>query len=145
MGKTQYETVKKETTKSPVQEFGNLDIQKEPIGAFQSTQSGVEEKDKKFWKLLKSSAKSLVKDIFDVDEKMAYIKNESAVNSRDINLHYLYNQVMLQGTPEAADALTAALNSRMEVDKRFAEMFPVHMDAFKKSETPIPTDYDCYR
>jgi legumain len=31
---TQYKNVKAATTKSPVQEFGNLDIQKEPIGAF---------------------------------------------------------------------------------------------------------------
>merc|ERR1712166_1205194 len=100
--KTQYETVKKETTKSPVQEFGNLDIQKEPIGAFQSTQSGAVAEDKKFWRLIKSGAKSLVKDIFDIDEKMAYVKNESAVNSRDINLHYLYSQVMLNDTHENA-------------------------------------------
>jgi legumain len=47
--KTQYETVKKATTKSPVQEFGNLDIQKEPIGAFQSTQNGEVKPEKKFW------------------------------------------------------------------------------------------------
>jgi len=76
---------------------------------------------------------------------MAYVKNESAVNSRDINLHYLYSQVMLNATPEATDKLTTALNQRMVVDKRFASMFPVHMEAFNKSETPIPTDYTCYR
>jgi len=143
--KTQYETVKKETTKSPVCEFGNTSIKKEPIGAFQSTQSGEVSEHKKFWKLIKSSAKSLVKDIFDIDEKMSYIKNESAVNSRDINLHYLYNQVMLNATPEATDALTTALNQRIVVDKRFAEMFPVHMEAFNNNDTPVPTDYKCYK
>jgi len=143
--KTQFDTVKKETTKSPVQEFGNLDIQKEPIGAFQSTQTGEVPEHKKFWKLLKSGAKNLVKDIFDIDEKMAYIKNESAVNSRDIGLHYLYNRVMLDATPEATNNLTEALNARMTVDKRFASLFPVHMEAFNKNESPIPTDFDCYR
>jgi legumain len=41
--KTQYETVKKMTTKSPVQEFGSLKvIQKEPIGNFQSIQDEAE-------------------------------------------------------------------------------------------------------
>jgi len=142
---TQYKNVKKATTKSPVQEFGNLDIQKEPIGAFQSTQSGEVEKEHKFWNLIKSSTKSLVKDIFDIDEKMAYIKNESAVDSRDINLHYLYSQVMSNPSTEATDALTAALNRRMVVDKRFNEMFPNHMEAFKNSEISAPTDYGCYR
>merc|ERR1712127_172513 len=142
---TQYNTVKKETTKSPVCEWGNLDIQKEPIGAFQSTQSGEVQKEKKFWKLLKSSAKTLVKDIFDVDEKMAHVKNESAVNSRDINLHYLYNNVMLNASEENTSALTTALNARMAADKRFAAMFPSHMEAFNNNDTPVPTDYTCYR
>merc|ERR1712166_141258 len=57
----------------------------------------------------------------------------------------LYNKVMLEATPESTGALTAALNQRMLVDKRFNTMFPVHMEAFKKGETPIPTDYECYR
>jgi legumain len=143
--KTQFDTVKKETTKSPVQEFGDLDIQKEPIGAFMGTQDEEVPKEKKFWQLIKSSAKSLAKDIFDIDQKMSFIKNESAVNSRDIGLHYLYNRVMLDATPEATNELTAALNLRMTVDKRFATMFPNHMEAYNKSELPTPTDFECYR
>lgn len=143
---TQYETVKKETTKSPVCEWGDLNIQKESIGAFQSTQDGsVAEGKKKFWHLLKHGAKKFVKDVFDVDEKMAHAKTHSAVDSRDINLHQLYNRVMEENTPEATAALTEALNNRMTVDKRFAELFPVHMEAFNKKDLPVPTDYDCYR
>ena len=87
----------------------------------------------------------LVKDTFNIDEHMAYVKNESAVDSRDINLHYLYSQVMLNPSTEATDALTTALNQRMVVDKRFNEMFPVHMEAFKQSEISAPSDYNCYR
>jgi len=52
---------------------------------------------------------------------------------------------MLDATPEATSALTEALNKRMAVDKRFAAMFPVHMEAFNKNESPIPTDFECYR
>ena len=76
---------------------------------------------------------------------MAYVKNESAVDSRDINLHYLYSQVMANPSAEATTALTEALNQRMVVDKRFNAMFPNHMTAFNKSEISAPTDYSCYR
>jgi hypothetical protein len=40
---------------------------------------------------------------------------------------------MLDASAENTDALTVALNSRMTIDKRFAAMFPAHMDAYAKN------------
>ena len=145
--KTQYDTVKKETTKSPVCEWGDLTIQDEDIGQFQSNEAPKEDHDDvgdKFWKLLKRAGKSALKDAFKVDKYMSQEKNDSAVNSRDINLNYLYGKVMDNATIENTQALTEALNQRMLVDKRFASMFPKHFEAVKDN-APLPTDYDCYR
>lgn len=79
------------------------------------------------------------------DEAIAYKKNEFAVDSRDIQLHYLYNQVMTDATPEANAALQAEIAHRMQMDKLFSDLFPMHMDAVKNNSTPLPTDFDCYR
>lgn len=100
--KTQYETVKKETTKSPVCEWGNLKIQDENIGEFMSNEaeSKAEDDDVKFWHFLKRAGKDILKDTFKVDKVSSQIKHDSAVNSRDINLNYLYGKVMDNSTIE---------------------------------------------
>ena len=76
---------------------------------------------------------------------MSLEKNYSSVNSRDINLNYLYGKVMSNPTMENTKALTDALNQRMTVDKRFKTMFPTHFDDVLNGNAPVPTDYECYR
>jgi len=140
----QYNTVKQETTKSHVLQWGEVDWTTEPIGMFESTLDSAPEKGG-FWKQFKHFGKNALKDISHWDEAVAYKKNEFAVDSRDIQLHYLYNQVMTDPTPEANAALQSEIAHRMKMDKLFSDLFPMHMDAVKNNSTPLPTDFDCYR
>lgn len=55
---TQYTDVKKKTTKSPVCEFGNLDIQSEYVGMFEGDESQVGERDSDFFDQVTSMFKS---------------------------------------------------------------------------------------
>lgn len=86
-----------------------------------------------------------MKHILEKHAPSTHIKNEFAVDSRDIKLHYLYNKVMQESTPENHKALQEELDHRMKVDKIFEEAFPRHMEAVKNNTTPLPTDFDCYR
>lgn len=105
---TQYNTVKKETTKSHVLQWGELDWTNLPIGDFESgkvTEEQEETKHHKFWNSLKQIGKDVLKDVTKWDEMVSFQKNEFAVDSRDIKLHYLYNKVMTESTKENNDAL----------------------------------------
>jgi hypothetical protein len=66
-------------------------------------------------------------------------KNEYAVDSRDVQLHYLYQAVKEDPTIENMNALQAELQMRTQVDQRFAQMFPVHMESVKNKSYPNPT------
>jgi legumain len=139
----QYNTVKTETTKSHVLQFGDLTFTSEPIGNFESGNDSTN--TPKFWSQFKRIGKNVLKDVTNWEEAASTRKNEFAVDSRDINLHYLYNMVMSDPTIENNEALQAELNHRMTVDLQFAKMFPTHVDAVKNNTTPLPTDFECYR
>jgi len=141
----QYQAVKTETTKSHVLEFGTMSFNTEPIGDFQA--GTVDEKEDKhhFWKNFKAIGKDFLKDVTHWDEAISKRKNEFAVDSRDVQLHYLYNMVMEDPSIENNQALQNELTHRMEVELRFAKLFPTHVDAVKNNTTPLPTDFDCYR
>jgi legumain len=140
----QYNTVKAETTKSHVLQFGDLTIDKEPIGNFEAGTVDSSEK-KKFWNEFKHIGKNFLKDITHWDEATSKRKNDFAVDSRDIQLHYLYNKVMSDPSIENNKALQEELNHRTEVELRFTELFPQHVDSIKANEYPQITDFDCYR
>jgi len=72
-------------------------------------------------------------------------KNEFAVDSRDVKLHWLYNNVMADPSTENHKALQDEINHRMKVDKIFEEAFPKHIEAVRKATTPLPTEFECYR
>jgi hypothetical protein len=126
-------------------QFGELDWTSEPIGEFESGAIGHQHHHHKFWKQLGHFGKEYVKDLVHWDESVSQRKNDFAVDSRDIKLHYLYNKVMTSPSEENNAALQAEITHRMNIDKLFEELFPMHMDAVKNNTTPLPTDFDCYR
>jgi hypothetical protein len=81
----------------------------------------------------------------EVDKYDAERKNKFAVDSRDIKLHYLYNQVMTDATPENHQALAEEIAHRMKIDKIFNEVFPQYMSAVKAGENPPITEWGCYK
>ena len=140
----QWQTVKTETTQSQVMQWGSLAYTSEPIGDFEAgTVDGPA--DQKWWKKLANIGKEALKEALDVNVALSKRKNDFAVDSRDINLHYLYNLVMQNPTQENNLALQAEITHRMNVDLRFAKMFPNHIESVKNGTSPLPTDFDCYR
>jgi legumain len=97
----QYETVKTQTAKSHVLQWGQLSLTEEPIGDFEAANVD-SSKPHKFWKQMKRLGKKFLKKETDADEHLAKKKNEFAVDSRDINLHYLYARMMEDSSLENA-------------------------------------------
>lgn len=105
----------------------------------------IETKKKNFWNSLKKIGKGIIKDAVHWDEATAWSKNDFAVDSRDVKLHYLYYKVKEDPSSENMEALQGELKYRTEMDKLVADMFPVHMKAVKDKSTPNPSDFDCLR
>ena len=62
------------------------------------------------------------------------------VDSRDHDLHYLFERVVAEGTTEAYTALQAELDHRQFIDTLFATHFEETANA-----PEIPQDFDCLR
>jgi len=75
----------------------------------------------------------------------AFLKNEFAVDSRDIKLHQLYHNVKRDPSVENMKELQEELKMRTTTDERFQALFPHHLDAIKNKTYPQPTDFDCLR
>lgn len=136
----QYNSVKKLTSKSHVLQFGTLGIDKEPLADFQSGTDAKEEQD--WWKVLKAKGKMKWGQFTqEFDER----KSQFAVDSRDIKMHYLYNKVMQDATPENHKALNDEITHRMHIDSIMEQLFGHHFEAMKNGTTPNPTDFECYR
>eukprot|EP00355_Strombidium_rassoulzadegani_P007782 CAMPEP_0168616594 /NCGR_PEP_ID=MMETSP0449_2-20121227/5106_1 /TAXON_ID=1082188 /ORGANISM="Strombidium rassoulzadegani, Strain ras09" /LENGTH=438 /DNA_ID=CAMNT_0008657381 /DNA_START=54 /DNA_END=1370 /DNA_ORIENTATION=- len=138
----QYDNVKKLTNKSHVLQWGELDWTNEIIGDFES---GLKQSEPDFWHVLRSAGKKMIKETFDLNKWEIERKNSFAVDSRDVKLHFFYNQVMNDPSEENQKALQDEIAHRMKMDKTFEEAFPNHMDAIKAGTTPLPTDFDCLR
>ena len=96
----QFKTVQKLTAKSHVLQFGSLTLDTEPLADFQTGTDAVAEQD--WWKVLKNKGKMHWESFTqEFDER----KSTFAVDSRDIKMHYLYNKVMQEATPENHQAL----------------------------------------
>lgn len=141
----QYNTVKKETAKSHVLQWGDLSWTSDKIGEFESANFTAESKKSNLWNKVKHIGKNMLKDAVHWDEFSSQRKNDFAVDSRDIKLHYLYYRVKEEPSSENMEALQQELKARTELDNVFAEMFPVHMQAIKDNAVPDPTDFDCLR
>lgn len=73
------------------------------------------------------------------------MKNEFAVDSRDVKLHQLYHNVKQDPSIENMNELQEELKMRSGVDERFHALFPHHLEAIKDKTYPTPTDFDCLR
>lgn len=98
-----------------------------------------------WWDVLKKEGKKQLKDTIKWDQYKSKEKNQFAVDSRDIKLHYLYNKVMRDPTPENHQALLKEIQHRMKVDKIFTDAFPHQMEAMKNKNSPHVTNFECYR
>jgi len=100
----QYDIVKKETTRSQALQWGDLSFTSESIGEFEAALNMQPKKKHGFWDNLKNVAKDILTDVL-VDQNAVDIKNEFAVDSRDIGLHQKYSMVMKNPTLENSIAL----------------------------------------
>jgi legumain len=139
----QYNTVKKETSKSHVLQWGDVKFTDETLDNFESGNAA--NKKTKFWSQVGHIGKNLLKDIVKWDEASAMDKVEASVDSRDIKMHYLYNKVTAEPSMDNMNALQAELKFRAHVDATMDKLFPVHFAAAEANNTPLPTDFDCLR
>ena len=126
---TQHTTVTEKTTRSPVQIFGDQSFMSEPIGDFQGTTEEMSFKDKVQHHAFHYYKKATVDQI----------KSRDLVDSRDIELHYLYQRVIASGSSEDMQAMQEHLDHREFMDSLFMQ--------FEDSPNadPIVQDYDCLR
>ena len=127
----QFDTVKTKTTKSPVMKFGTFDFMSEPIGDFQGTCDN----DATLTETLIAKATHFYQQAIETDST-----SKVHVDSRDHDLHVLYEQVIAEGTQEAYAALEAELSHRQFMDSLFSTHFE---EAANAPETP--QDFDCLR
>ena len=128
---TQHTTVTEKTTRSPVQIFGDESFMSEPIGDFQGTteMSQMSFKDK-----VTHHAHHIYKKATAEDSP-----SRDLVDSRDIELHYLYQQVIKTGSSEDMENLQKHLDHREHIDSLFAQFDDI------PNADPFVQDYDCLR
>lgn len=142
----QFVNVQKLTDKSHVLQWGQLTFTGETLDQFEAGTTTSHKKKEDTWSQFVDMFGGIIEDALDVNlSEDAIRKNEFAIDSRDIQLHYRYAAVMRDPTPENHQALAAEIAHRMKVDKIFEEAFPAHMEAIKKGAEILPTDFECYR
>jgi len=120
----QYNTVKGETKKSHVLQWGQLTFTNEPIGNFES---GKDMKEQDPLKYVEHYGKKAIKDALKYDDGQTSRKNQFAVDSRDVGLHFWYNMVLTEPTQENYEGLQNEIAHRMKVDDIFTKAFPEHI------------------
>jgi len=137
----QYTNVKTKTAKSHVLQWGQLSLTSETLDEFEAGTT----KEADFMGYLNDLGRSFFDDALGFKEDDAERKNQFAVDSRDVQLHYLYNKVITDPSTENQQALADEIDHRMKMDKMFEELFPHHMEAVKSGAKILPTDFECYR
>jgi len=142
---TQYENVKAATTRSHVQKFGDFSFMSEAIADFEGNyDAAVEDShhhgikkwaDKIFHRIEK------VPEMIDARIGQYQAQNSKTIDSRDINMHYLFDQYAATGSQEDLDLLNMELAHREKVNAFFTKMNP----GFKMSSEIVDMDYDCLR
>lgn len=138
----QYDTVKAETNKSHVLQWGQLSIADEVVGEFES---GDYQTPSSLWAGLKEVGRNVVNGLgYPTAETQR--KNDFAVDARDIDLHYLYRQVMEDPSIENQEALKGELSKRLRIDSLFKDVASKILDDIDNGAlSTVPTDFDCYR
>ena len=101
----QYDLVKERTTKSEVMKYGDMNFVSEFVGNFQGTCD------------CKSTLSNFLRSL---NKEKKVEKEFSAVESRDVKMHYLFNKYMRTGTQEDADELQEEIANRQTIEARFA-------------------------
>lgn len=127
----QTDIVTAKTTKSHVMEWGDQSIRNELVGDYVGDCSKRTPTVKSFlnW--------------FETEETKEY-NTDFAIDSRDIKLHYLYSQYMINKTAEAAFDLQEEINSRQRIEERFAR-FRGQLGMNADADADDLKDFDCYR
>jgi len=142
----QFNNVKAETTKSHVMNFGDLDFMDEAIGDFEGSYDAVLEE-----KVLSSWGDKIVAKIDHYQKKIdKYFdkhhqekKERSSIDSRDINLHHLFNVYSKTGAEVDRQRLMEEISHRGNVDTHWATIFGGHnTENFTVEKVE---DFDCYR
>lgn len=102
-------------------------------------------KKQNWWKDLKHIGKNFLKDVTKWDKFAAQEKIDSAVDARDITLHYLYSKVQEDPSEENMENLMAELAKRTQIEKDFKLMFKNQIEDVKNNKVSTPSDFDCYR
>ena len=138
----QYETVRRETTKSQVLQWGDLSFTSEPLSAFEGTLEKASNHEKLSSKDLVNSIKGLL-----AGNKEHNLKNIGAVDARDAELSYLFHAYREEPSAENKSALQEHIEHRETVHKIFSEVFGEKMSEgiLAGEPSPLPTDFDCYR
>ena len=123
------------TTKSAVLQWGELDFTSEPVADFQSN---TDAQSTGFWGQLINDGLHMLDDALKLDDSHAERKNTFAVDSRDMKLHFFYNRVMKDPTPENHADLQAEIAHRLHVDSLFDKIFGSdHMENFYPLFSPF--------
>jgi hypothetical protein len=112
--------------------FGDFTFLSEPIGDFEGTCAD----DATMTETLIAKATHYYKQAVTTETAAP----SEMVDSRDHDLHMLYQRVISEGTPESYEALQKELDHRQFVDSLFATHFE---DVANAPE--IPQDFDCLR
>jgi len=142
----QFVTVQKATKQSHVLQWGELTFTGETLDQFEAGTTAVKQQKKKnSWDKFYDIAGYVLDQVVDLDSEEVARKNQFAIDSRDIQLHYKYNNVMRNPTAENHQALADEIAHRMKIDSIFEQAFPAHMNAIKSGAKVLPTDFECYR
>jgi len=131
----QFDTVKKETDKSHVMNFGTKTFMNEVIGEFEGNVN-IE-----YFTQLFLQAKT------DSKKKMHHNpkRHVSAINARDAKLHHLYSKVQNSAENHKASLdLQSEITNRMRVDHVFEQFAQTHSVKATQSTATV-TKYDCLR
>ena len=97
--------------------------------------------DDDVWGFLGHEAVNSLQQGIDWHESVGAYRAKNAVDSRDVQLHYLYNLVMTEPSAENHQALMDEINYRMQVDETFKALNP----NFTVGSQPSKIDFECYR
>lgn len=131
-------------------EYGDLKFKNEDIEEFQGNgkkNSEFESMLDSFWGQIKNYATEQMGNKNLDEEYETERKNIFAVNSRDIKLHYLYQDVTNDPSEQTHQALKAELDNRMRIENVFETAFGNHMQAVRNGTYPVAEEkehFDCY-
>lgn len=116
---TQYQNVKKATTKSEVQQFGDTTIATEPIGNFEGELDESEFLVSEKIKEIMGYGMDLISDKDDYDKESP--ENSVHIDQYDAYMHHLYAKVLYGGNTQDHMALVEELSHRVRIDDIFAQ------------------------